>query len=172
MIQVRVLGIALDAAEQHIILLKPLLEEPGSGLVLPIWIGSQEATSILLAVAGEEPPRPMTHDLMTTIVGTLRAGVERVEVTRIDDGTFYAEISLSTPWGPRVLDARPSDAVALAVRVEAPIFVADEVLGEAGMPAEVVESSSGDDDEPESDDEKVDEFKRFLEDVDPEDFQG
>jgi len=164
MVQVRVLGVALDAAGQHIILLKPLHEEPGAARVLPIWIGAQEATSILLAITGEQAPRPLTHDLMKTLLDTVRARVERVEVTRLEEGTFYAEITLSTPSGPLVLDARPSDAVALAVRTEAPLFVAAEVLGESGIPAEMVE--------PRTEEEKLDEFKRFLEDVDPEDFQG
>jgi uncharacterized protein len=164
MVQVRVLGVALDAAGQHIILLKPMLEEPGAGRVLPIWIGVQEATSILLAITGEQAPRPLTHDLMKTLLDTVHAHVERVEVTRIEDGTFYAEITLATPAGRTVLDARPSDAVALAVRTKAVLFVADEMLDEAGIPAEIVESRS--------DEEKLDEFKRFLDDVDPEDFQG
>jgi hypothetical protein len=164
MVQVRVLGVALDAAGQHLILLKPLLEEAGTGRVLPIWIGTLEATSILLAVKGEQAPRPLTHDLMTTLLDTLDAQIERVEVTRIEEGTYYAEITLSTPAGGHVLDARPSDAVALAVRAQAPIFVADEMLDEAGIPAEVVESRA--------EEAEVDEFKKFLEEVDPEDFQG
>jgi bifunctional DNase/RNase len=164
MVQVRVLGIALDAARQHIVLLKPLLEEPGAGRILPIWIGEQEATSILIALGGGEAPRPLTHDLTKTLLETLGAEVERVDVTRIEDGTFYAEITLTTPLGRRVIDARPSDSVALAVRFQAPIWVADELLDEAGIPAEMIDQGT--------DDEKLDEFKRFLEDVDPEDFQG
>lgn len=164
MVQVRVLGVALDAAGQHLILLKPLLEEAGTGRVLPIWIGTLEATSILLAVKGEQAPRPLTHDLMKTLLDTLGAQIQRVEVTRIEEGTYYAEITLSTPAGPHVLDARPSDAVALAARAQAPIFVADEMLDEAGIPAEVVESRA--------EEAEVDEFKKFLEEVDPEDFQG
>ena len=164
MLQVRVLGVALDAAQQHIVLLKPLLDDPDAQRVLPIWIGAQEATSIVIAVAGEQAPRPLSHDLMITLLDNLQAQVARVEVTRIEEGTFYAEITLSTPSGPRVIDARPSDAIALAVRADAPIFVADEVLDDAGIPAEIEDESI---DEPE-----VDEFKRFLDDVDPEDFQG
>ena len=164
MVQVRVLGVALDAAGQHIVLLKPLLVEPGEGRVLPVWIGGQEATSILIAVEGQQAPRPLSHDLMITLLDNLQAQVVRVEVTRIDEGTFYAEITLSTPSGPRIIDARPSDAIALAVRAEAPLFVADEVLDDAGIPAEIEDQSI---DEPE-----VDEFKRFLDEVDPEDFQG
>ena len=92
------------------------------------------------------------------------AKVERVEVTRIDEGTFYAELTLTTPTGPQVLDARPSDAVALAVRADAPIFVAEEVLDDAGIPAEMADLRD--------DEEKLDEFKHFLDEVDPEDFQG
>ncbi|WP_159603225.1 bifunctional nuclease family protein [Agromyces humi] len=166
MVQVRVLGVALDAARQHIVLLKPLLEEPGEGRVLPIWIGAQEATSILIAVQGEQAPRPLSHDLITTLFGTVGARIDRVDVTRIDDGTFYAELSLTTPTGPQVLDSRPSDAIALAVRVQAPIWVADEVLDEAGIPAEMVDFDHDEEEE------KLDEFKRFLDEVDPEDFQG
>ncbi|HEX6365289.1 MAG TPA: bifunctional nuclease domain-containing protein [Agromyces sp.] len=170
MVQVRVLGVALDAARQHIVLLKPLLEDPGVGRVLPVWIGAQEATSILIAVEGQQAPRPLSHDLITTLFGTLGAKVERVDVTRIEDGTFFAELTLSTPTGPQILDSRPSDAIALAVRADAPIWVADEVLEEAGIPAEMVDVES--DDTAETTEEKLDEFKRFLEDVDPEDFQG
>ncbi|TYL52955.1 bifunctional nuclease family protein [Agromyces mariniharenae] len=164
MVQVRVLGVALDAARQHIVLLKPLLEDPNARRVLPIWIGSQEATSILLALEGEQAPRPLTHDLMTTFLETLGARIERVDVTRIEDGTFFAEITLATPSGKLVLDARPSDAIALTLRSEAPLYVAERVLEEAGIPAELAD--------PRTDDAKVDEFKRFLDDVDPEDFQG
>ncbi len=167
MIQVRVMGIALDVAQQHVILLKPVHEEDGDS-VLPIWIGSQEASSILIAVSGEEAPRPLTHDLMKTLIDSMGATVERIEVTRIEDGTFFAELSLSTPNGPLVLDVRPSDAVALAARTQAPLFVADEVLEEAGIPAAFAEFTEADSDS----DENLAEFRRFLEDVNPEDFQG
>lgn len=164
MIEVRVLGIALDPAGQHIVLLKPIHEDEGTGRVLPIWIGGQEATSILIAIEGEHAPRPLSHDLITTLFGAVGAKVDRVDVTRIDEGTFYAELTLTTPTGLQVLDARPSDAVALAVRADAPIFVADEVLDDAGIPAEMADLRD--------DEEKLDEFKHFLDEVDPEDFQG
>lgn len=166
MVQVRVLGVALDASGQHIILLKPLGEPASEGRVLPIWIGAQEATSILIAIQGEQPPRPLSHDLMKLLLDAVGSQIERVEVTRIEDGTFYAELSISTPTGPYTIDARPSDSVALASRTGAPLFVADEVLEEAGIPAEMVEPHE------ESDEEKLDEFKKFLDEVDPEDFQG
>ena len=166
MVQVRVLGVALDASGQHIILLKPLGEPASEGRVLPIWIGAQEATSILLDIQGEQPPRPLSHDLMKLLLDAVGSQIERVEVTRIEDGTFYAELSISTPTGPYTIDARPSDSVALASRTGAPLFVADEVLEEAGIPAEMVEPHE------ESEEEKLEEFKKFLDEVDPEDFQG
>lgn len=163
MVQVRVAGVALDQSGQHVILLKPIDELPGEGRILPIWIGAQEATSILIAVEGAATPRPLAHDLMRAMLETLGADVDRVEVTRIDDGTFYAEIGLRAGAGDLRVDARPSDAVALASRTGAPIWVADEVLEEAGVP-----DITGDGDESE---ENVEEFKRFLDDVDPDDFR-
>jgi bifunctional DNase/RNase len=162
MVQVRVAGVALDSAGQHVILLKPIDELPGEGRILPIWIGAQEATSILIAVEGAVAPRPLAHDLMTSMLDALGATVERVEVTRIDDGTFFAEVTLRTGSDTVVVDARPSDAVALASRASAPVFVADDVLGEAGVPGVVVESDQ---------EERLAEFQRFPEDVDPDDFR-
>lgn len=163
MVQVRVAGVALDATGQHVLLLKPIDEMPGDGLVLPIWIGQLEATSILVAVEQAPVPRPLAHDLMRTMLDAVDAQVTRVEVTRIDDGTFYAEITLSTALGDRVIDARPSDAVALASRVGSGIWVDEAVMAEAGVPDVLTETDAA---------ERLDEFKRFLDDVEPEDFEG
>ncbi|MRG60343.1 bifunctional nuclease family protein [Agromyces sp. CFH 90414] len=168
MVQVRVLGVALDAARQHVVLLKPLLEPGGEGRILPIWIGAQEATSILIAIQGEQAPRPLSHDLLTTLFDVVDARVEQATVTRIDGGTFYAELTIATPTGAQVIDARPSDAIALALRAEAPIVVEDEVLEAAGIAAELLEEHE----DARDDDAELDEFKRFLDEVDPEDFQG
>jgi len=163
MIQVRVAGVALDATGQHVVLLKPIDEIPGDGLVLPIWIGQLEATSILVAIEHAPVPRPLAHDVMRSMLETLGASVLRVEVPRIDDGTFYGAIRLSTAHGERVIDARPSDAVALASRVGASIWVADEVMSDAGVPDVLTETDAA---------ERLDEFKRFLDDVEPEDFEA
>ncbi|MFT2817144.1 bifunctional nuclease family protein [Leifsonia sp. A12D58] len=171
MVQVRILGVAVDTEGQHIILLKPLGEAPATGRVLPIWIGEQEAASTLIALGGDTPSRPQSHDLMKTLLDTVGAHVERVDVTRIDEGTFYAEIALSTPTGSLVLDARPSDSVALALRAAAPLYVADEVLDEAGIPAALVEPASDEEESPDGE-QALDEFMDFLEHVNPEDFQG
>jgi bifunctional DNase/RNase len=162
-VQVRVAGVALDASGQHVLLLKPVDQLPGDGLVLPIWIGQLEATSILVAVENADVPRPLAHDLMRLMLEALDASTSRVEVTRIDDGTFYAAITLSTPLGDRVVDARPSDAIALASRTGAPMWVADEVMADAGVPDVLTETDAT---------ERLDEFKRFLDDVEPEDFEA
>jgi bifunctional DNase/RNase len=163
MIQVTVGGIALDAAGQHVILLRPVDALAGQGRILPIWIGALEATAILIAVEGAATPRPLTHDLFHSALEALDAEVAGVRITRIEDGTFYAEIALSSPGGGRVVDARPSDAVALAVRGGAPIHVADDVLAEAGIVDIIAEGEEKED---------VEEFRRFLDEVDPDDFRG
>lgn len=166
MVQVRVVALAVDTRSQPVVLLKPILDEPGTGKMLPIWIGAQEATSIFIATEGATVPRPLSHDLMKTLLEALHADLERVDVTRIEEGTFYAELTLRTTDGPLVLDSRPSDAIALAARFDAPIWVNDEVMDAAGV-ADETETEDAADEEA-----KLDEFKKFLDEVDPEDFQG
>lgn len=166
MVQVRIVALAVDSRSLPVVLLKPILDEPGSGNILPIWIGTQEATSILIATEGATARRPLTHDLMKSLLEAVQADLERVDITRIEEGTFYAEMTLQTRDGRLVLDARPSDAIALAARVDAPIWVSDDLLETAGVPDETeVPPSPGVESE-------LDEFKRFLNEVDPEDFQG
>ncbi|WP_307486448.1 bifunctional nuclease family protein [Microbacterium trichothecenolyticum] len=164
MIRVRVVGVALDPAQQHVILLKPVDTSVSGDLVLPVWIGGQEAMSILVAIEGTGSPRPLAHDLTTAMLGELSASVERVEVTHLDAGTFHARVHLDTPAGPRIFDARPSDAIALAARSGGSIWVAEAVFDEAGVPDEAVEIEAP------ADDDRVEEFRRFLDDVDPDDF--
>lgn len=164
-VQVHIVGVAVDSSAQHLILLKPL-DDGGDGRMLPIWIGPQEATSILIAVEGAHAPRPLSHDLMKTLLEAVGATVERVDVTKIEDGTFFAEISLRTKDGRLVLDSRPSDAIAIAARVDAPIWVNDDVLEEAGIADENEKAN------PVDEEARVDEFRKFLDEVDPEDFQG
>ena len=176
MILVRVAGVALDPTGQHVILLKPVGGSPGEGRLLPIWIGAQEATSILVAIEGADVPRPLAHDLMRSLLDSVGATVTAVAVTRIDEGTFYADVTLATTFGERVVDARPSDAVALASRVDAPIWVAEEVMHDAGVLDTVTVGDDRDDEVDIVPDEvareRLDEFKRFLDDVDPDDFRG
>jgi bifunctional DNase/RNase len=139
-----------------------LQERDGEQRLLPIMIGGAEASAIHYALEGVEPPRPLTHDLFVNVLQTLGVNLERVEVTEIRDHTFYAELHLSTPTGPKVVSSRPSDAIALAVRFGAPLFASDELLDEVGqVPAP----------EPEDEQEEIiDEFKDFLKTVNPDDF--
>ena len=167
MVEVRVRGMAQDAQGQFVLLLEPVAEESERERILPIWIGQQEAASILIAVQGARTPRPLSHDLMVRFVEELGARIDRVEVSRIEDRTFYAEIHLETPGGPRVIDARPSDAIAIARRADAPIHVAEAVLDEAGVPDPAHPAEDGD----ELTEERLAEFRRFLDDVEPEDFE-
>ncbi len=166
--QVRIASLAIDPrSDQPVIILKPLDEEPGEGVLLPIWIGQAEATAILLAVEGVPLKRPMTHDLLRDVLETLDTYVERVEITRVESGTFYAAIVLRGEERTRIVDARPSDSIALAVRTGAPIFVAEEVLADAAVADESIAGEEEVDEEIE-----VERFRDFLENVDPSDFQG
>lgn len=167
MIPVRLVGIALDTRSQPVVILKPVGEAAGEGSMLPIWIGPLEAAAILRGVDDDPPPRPLTLDLMRELIHVLGARVERIAITRIEEGTFFAEISLATSSGPLVLDARPSDAIGLAIRTGSPILVPTSVLDSAGIPDEREHEVEDDTEEAE-----VEAFSRFLDNVEPEDFQG
>jgi bifunctional DNase/RNase len=164
-IEVRIASLAVDPrSNQPVIILRPLEEEPGRNRVLPIWIGQPEATAILLALEDVELPRPLTHDLLKNVVETLDAYVDRVEITRVHDGTFYAALIIRAEEKTLAVDARPSDSIALAVRTGAPIYVAEDVMESAA----VSDESGGEVDE----EAEMQAFREFLEHVDPEDFQG
>ena len=105
-----------------------LREQNGDRRLLPIYIGSPEASAIHYALEGVEPPRPLTHDLFLTTIGELGAAVDQVVVTEMRDRTFHAEVHLSGPSGDKIISARPSDAVALAVRCNAPLFATDDLM--------------------------------------------
>lgn len=139
-----------------------LLKEAEGERYLPIWIGAVEATAIVAALEEMVPPRPLTHDLLRMAVESLGAEVDRAVVTEVRDNVFYAELVLMTSGGEVTVSCRPSDAIALAVRTEAPVFAHYEVLDEAGVMIKAAE-------EPE---EQIEEFRRFLEAVSPEDFSS
>jgi len=140
-IEVRVGGIVVDPeSEVPVVLLRAVEDER---LYLPIFIGGLEATAIATVLAQVELPRPMTHDLMVSLLVHVDVRVDRVTVTRLEEGTFYAEIALFDPHGGVMLvDARPSDSIALALRVGAPIYVARAVMAEAGALAEAEPSEA------------------------------
>lgn len=130
--------------------------------LLPIYIGSPEASAIHYALEGVVPPRPLTHDLFLNTLQELGVEVTQVVVTEMRDRTYYAELHLRTPDGEKIVSSRPSDAIALAVRCAAPIFASDELIDEVGQepPPEPEDEAA----------EIIDEFKDFIENVSPEDF--
>jgi uncharacterized protein len=139
---------------------------------IPIFIGEPEAIAIECAVRGVPAPRPLTHDLLRDVITELGASVARVVITELRDATYYAEIHLGTEAGPRVVSARPSDAVALALRTESPLYVDDELMDVEGRLIELAEDDE-DEDAPAGDpDELAEQFRDFLDSVNPEDFHS
>ena len=138
-----------------------LLREDDGQRYLPIFIGQPEATAIVYALKGMETPRPMTHDLFKAVLDDLGASVVQVVITELHDGTFFAEIELSRNGGTYRISSRPSDAIALAVRYPdpVPIYANEAVLEEAGVLFEQDE-----------DEEQIEQFREFLDQVRPEDF--
>lgn len=146
-----------------------LREHDAPHRLLTIVVGGAEASSIALAASGQRPPRPLTHDLMATLVGSLDGAIDAAEITELSDGAFLASLALHGPTGEQRLDTRPSDAIALAVRVGAPLYVSEAVLDEAGTlpPADEADEPEIDADEIEA---AVDEFRGFLDEIEPADF--
>ena len=155
-------GVSFDmVGKQPIVLLKTR----DGNKFLPIWIGHPEAAAILMKLQGASTPRPMTHDLVTDILGQLDAQVVRITVTELKENTFYASITVQQNGSEVEIDSRPSDAIALAVRADAPIYAADDVIEESAI--EFEEDAEPSDEDIEA---KVSEFKQFLDTVTPEQF--
>ncbi|MEN9742124.1 MAG: hypothetical protein RIR66_1080 [Actinomycetota bacterium] len=156
MIEVEVVGIRLELpANQPVLVLRDL----DGSRYLPLWIGNSEATAISLALEGVNPPRPLTHDLLVDVIEHLDDQVLSTSITELIDGTYFAQIEFANH---DAVSARPSDAVAVAIRCGVPIFVSQDVLDQAGM--DVV----GEDEIDES--EEVEKFRAFLDEINPEDF--
>ncbi len=157
MLEMKVKGLALDpSTNMPIVILKDLEEERA----LPIWVGIFEANAIALEMESVPTPRPMPHDLIKNILEETEATVLRIVVNDLKDNTFYAEIYLSLNGNEVAIDSRPSDAIALALRVDAPIYVAKNVLEEARS-IDLTAPALADDKE---------KWKEWLEDLRPEDF--
>ena len=155
MIELSLVGVRVELpSNQPIVLLK----EAEGDRYLPIWIGAVEATAIAFALQGIRTPRPMTHDLLRDILSEAQVEVERILVNELVDQTFFATIRMQADGRTAEVSSRPSDAIALAVRINAPIFAAEEVLEQAGIELK-------DDEETE-----VEKFREFLDQVSPEDF--
>ncbi|MGH2733971.1 MAG: bifunctional nuclease family protein [Actinomycetota bacterium] len=155
MIELSLVGVRVELpSNQPIVLLKEVEGER----YLPIWIGAVEATAIAFALQGIQTPRPMTHDLMKDILGSTNTAVERIVISDLVEQTFYAVIRMSGHGETNEVSSRPSDAIALAVRINAPIFAAENVLEQAGIELKDEEES------------EVEKFREFLDQVTPEDF--
>jgi uncharacterized protein len=153
-------GVSFDmVGKQPIVLLKTR----DGNKFLPIWIGHPEAAAILMKLQGANTPRPMTHDLMNEMLSELDIACSKVEVTALRENTFYASITLKVDGREVEIDSRPSDALALAVRTKAPIFAHEDVIAESAIEFEH---------EVEDQEEVVEKFKDFLDNVTPEDFMG
>ncbi len=155
-----VIGVRVEMpSNQPIVLLK----EIDGARFLPIWVGAVEATAIAFAQQGVEPPRPLTHDLMNNLLESLDATLTAVHLTEIKEGIFYATMHLrNTNAEALTVSARPSDAIALAVRSHSNILATQELLDEIG-----IEIPQG-----EGENVEVEKFREFLDQINPEDFLG
>ena len=155
MIEMQLGGLGFDPKNMSPIVLLRDAEERN---FLPIWIGMFEAAAIAMEMQDFKPPRPMTHDLLTKIIESLNGQITQVGISEIIENTFYAIIEIQSEKGLLKLDARPSDAIAVAVRAKAPIFVAEAVM----IKAKMVNA--------EKDEEETKKFKSFIDSIRPEDF--
>jgi bifunctional DNase/RNase len=159
--EMQIYGVSFDlVGKQPIVLLKTA----EGNKFLPIWIGHPEAAAIRMKLQCASTPRPMTHDLVTDMLDQLGAQVTRITVTELRENTFYAQITVQLDGSEIEVDSRPSDAIALAIRAEAPIFAADDVIEESAIEFEGEEVTE---EEIES---RVSEFKQFLDEVTPDEF--
>ncbi len=154
----QIYGVSFDiVGKQPIVLLKTA----EGNRFLPIWIGHSEAAAILMKLQGAATPRPMTHDLVTSMLDELEARVVKITVTDLRENTFYASITIQQNGSEIEVDSRPSDAIALAVRAEAPIYADDRVIEESAIEFEGDEVNE---------EEIVEEFRTFLDQVTPDEF--
>ncbi len=155
-VEMKVAAIALDAASRlPIVILRDLHDRRA----LPIWIGKSEANAILQALEGQRPPRPMTHDLLAGFCKEWDLTVERIVIHALQNNTFYAMITVRRGKLRKEIDSRPSDAIALALRTETPIWAMEEVIAEASIPVDQ-----------EADEAEREAFRDFLTTLNPGDF--
>ena len=160
MVRMTIEGVGFDQMRQTVVVLKDWEDKK----LLPIWIGPAEARAIQVELEGKQSPRPLTHDLLVSTIASLRGRITRIVINDLIEGTFYATIDIDTPRGMRHIDARPSDAIAVAVRVKCPLFVdgsaidalidADELGNVPDVENEI--------EEPAETDEELERFRRLL----------
>lgn len=163
MVEMELVGVRVEMPSSSPIAL--LREVGGAHRLLPIFIGAPEATAIAFALEEVVTPRPMTHDLFREVLDDLGVSLQKITVTELRGGVFHAELELTGTDGVHTVSSRPSDAIALAARTGSPIFATEDVLAEAGY------LEADDDDEVEEPSEDVvEQFREFIDSVDPEDF--
>src|ERR1700722_6059758 len=171
MIEVVLRAVRVDVGSSTPLL---LLEEVGGERVLPIFIGAPEAAAIAYALQGVESPRPMSHDLLGHVISALGAQVFSVEITELVDNTFFANLRLVRSGDEIVVSSRPSDAVALALRVGAPILVSDDLMANEGKIIQLAYDEDDDEEyveiDPPNEADLVAQLREFLDQVRPEDF--
>ncbi|HEY4334129.1 MAG TPA: bifunctional nuclease family protein [Ilumatobacteraceae bacterium] len=165
-IAMELVGVRVEVPDNTPVLV--LREQEGRQRVLPIMIGTPEASAIHYALEGVTSPRPMTHDLFVDVLAVTGVQLLSVVVTEIREHTYYAELRLLSASGPLVVSSRPSDALALAARTGAQIFATDELLDAVGQEA----SALAEMDSAEEDESILDEFRDFIDSIKPEDFSG
>jgi bifunctional DNase/RNase len=163
LVEVELLGVRVEMPSNTPIV---LLRERDGRRNISIFIGGPEATAIAFALEGVETPRPLTHDLMCDVLAELGARLVRIVVTELRETTFYAELHLQVGGAEHIVSSRPSDAVALAARVSCPIYARRDLLDAVGFVEETVEEYEVLDDP----DEVVEEFRAFIDNVNPDDF--
>lgn len=164
-VEMELVGVRVDMPSNTPVLL--LREQEGERRLLAIMIGGPEAQAIAFALDGVETRRPMTHDLITTLIDELGAHIDRIVISALRDDIFYADLVLSADEDTHVVSARPSDAMAIAVRVGTPVYAEEAVLAEVGYVEEDDDESPAEDVDA---DEVVEEFREFIDQVNPEDF--
>ena len=173
MIEVHVSRLGLDSATGSYVV---VLQERGGTRLLPIWIGQPEAESIVRHMHNVKGPRPFTHDLVRSLIVGMGAQLRRVHITRVEKSTYYAELQIQRAETLVHIDARPSDSIAIALRLSAPIYVADELLVEPDDEEETDDvTGSSEEGESSTSDESgselsADQLKSYLENLRPEDF--
>ncbi len=154
-VEMKVWRLALDERTDTPVV---MLQEAGGDRLLPIWIGRAEARAIAMELAGRKFQRPLTHDLIKTLIEGLDAAVAKITIVELRDSTFYAKIFIQKADEIVGIDARPSDSIAIALRTRSPIFAAEELLQPQPTPEDL------------SEDERAEALRKYLENMDPEDF--
>jgi uncharacterized protein len=171
LVSMELIDVRIDQATNNpVVILRAQDNEPGAPTegptILPIFIGNIEAQAIRIGMEGRPTPRPMTHDLLGAVIAALEAQVDSIVITETRENIFYAEIRLRVSGSEilRIVSARPSDAIALSARIKAPVFVNAQLLAEQGIVEQT--RDAGDPDE------IVEEFRQFLDDINPDDFNS